>query len=350
MKIDDLVKQSGEWLKGTGPESDIVISSRVRLARNLIRFPFLTRSTLEDKKKIVELITEKIREAKISRNMLIILLEKAGKLDRLVLSERQLISKDLAEAKDSRAVAISKSENISLMVNEEDHLRIQVLKSGLELFEAWKEIDRIDDKLAGKLPLAFDPNLGYLTACPTNVGTGLRASVMLHLPALVMSKQIEKVINMVGKINLAVRGLYGEGTQALGDFYQISNQVTIGRSEVEIIEDLKAVVPNVINYERRARQALFEQNRYGLEDRIWRSYGMLRNARVISSEETMYLLSGLRLGINMNIIKDIEIGKVNELFIFTQPAHLQKIENKKLDPQKRDIARADFIRRQLGAI
>lgn len=350
MKINDLLEKSGEWLRGTGPESDIVISSRIRLARNLFRFPFLTRSTADNKEKIVDLITEKIKEAKLDKDMLIINLEKTSQLDCLMLFERHLISKDLAEGEGPRAAIISKDENVSLMINEEDHLRVQVLKSGLELLEAWREINIIDDKLAEKLPFAFDPQLGYLTACPTNIGTGLRASVMMHLPALVMTKQIEKVINMVNKINLGVRGLYGEGTQASGDFYQILNQITLGKSEIEIIEDLKAVVPNVINYERRAREALLYENREGLEDRVWRSYGMLRSARAISSEETLYLLSGLRLGINMNIIKDVSIDKVNELFIFTQPAHLQKIESKRLDSKRRDIARANFIRQHLNGL
>ena len=350
MKIDDFLKKSGEWLKSAGPESDIVISSRIRLARNLSGFRFLTRSTKEEKEKIVDLITDKIQKAKIDRDLHIINLEKLPGLDRLVLFERHLISKDLAEGEGPRAVAISGNEDISMMMNEEDHLRMQVLKSGFQLIEAWKEIDALDSTLAELLPFAFDAQLGYLTACPTNVGTGLRASVMLHLPALVMTKQIEKVINMVNKINLAVRGLYGEGTQASGDFYQISNQITLSRSELEIIADLKAVVPNVLNYERRARDVLLDENKDALEDRVWRSYGMLKSARLISSEETMNLLSGLRLGINMKIIKDVRIDKVNELFVFTQPAHLQKMENKRLDAKKRDAARARFIREHLNGL
>jgi protein arginine kinase len=233
------------------------------------------------------------------------------------------------------------------MVNEEDHLRIQGLCSGFQLRETWERVDEVDSRLEQHLDYAFSSQYGYLTVCPTNCGTGLRASVMLHLPALVMTRQIDKVFQAVSKINLAVRGLYGEGTQASGDFYQISNQPTLGKSEVEIIERIEGVIPKIIEYERTVRENLVEQKREVVEDKVWRAYGMLQTARTINSEETMDLLSAVRMGVNLRIIPNVEIRTVNELFIFTQPAHLQKLERAELNSPERDITRAKFIRNRL---
>ncbi len=244
-------------------------------------------------------------------------------------------------------MSISREENVSLMINEEDHLRIQVLRSGYALDDCWKEIDRIDDAVESQVTYAFSERLGYLTACPTNVGTGIRVSVMVHLPALVITKEIQKVFQALQKINLAVRGLYGEGSQAMGDFYQISNQVTLGLSEQQIITKLKDVVPNIIGYERRVRNALVKENRQGLHDQVSRAYGILKNAMTISSEETMHLLSSVRMGINLGLIDDLEIPTVNELFIHTQPAHLQKLRHQNLESAQRNAARASYLRLRL---
>ena len=233
------------------------------------------------------------------------------------------------------------------MVNEEDHLRIQVMLSGFSLDEAWEQINQLDDQLEEQLAYAFSPQLGYLTACPTNVGTGIRVSVMLHLPALVQTKQIDKVFRALQKINLAVRGLYGEGTQAFGDFYQISNQVTLGKSEDELIRNLSDVVPQIIEYERTARQALLNERRQHLHDQVSRAYGILKTAQTISSEETMHLLSSVRMGINLGLIDDLAIATVNELFIQTQPAHLQKIQGTELGVEERNVARASYLRSRL---
>jgi protein arginine kinase len=245
-------------------------------------------------------------------------------------------------------VGISGEENISLMINEEDHLRIQVLHSGFALDECWAEIDRIDDAIEGQVTYAFSEQLGYLTACPTNVGTGIRVSVMLHLPALVLTKEIQKVFQALQKISLAVRGLYGEGSQAMGDFYQISNQVTLGKSEEQLISNLKEVVPNIISYERRVRNELVKKNRQSLHDQVARAYGILKNAQTISSEETMHLLSSVRMGINLGLIDDLEMPTVNELFIHTQPAHLQKLRREDLESAERNIARASYLRQRLS--
>jgi protein arginine kinase len=234
------------------------------------------------------------------------------------------------------------------MINEEDQLRLQVMRSGFALDEAWQEIDRVDDLLEQKLTYAFSEEFGYLTACPTNVGTGMRASVMLHLPALQLAKQIEKVFRALQKINLVVRGLYGEGSRASGDFYQISNQVTLGKSETAILNEIRDVIPQVILYERQARTTLVHENRQWLHDKVSRAYGTLQSATMMTSEETMDLLSSVRLGINLGLLEDvITIPTVNELFIHTQPAHLQKLMGSTLDGEERNAARARYLRTRL---
>ena len=268
-------------------------------------------------------------------------------VDRQLLVERHLISLEHANGKGDRGVAFGEDEVVSVMVNEEDHLRMQAVRSGFQLDETWILIDSVDDALGEHIDYAFSPRLGYLTACPSNVGTAIRASVMIHLPGLVMSKQIDKVFQAVTKINLVVRGLYGEGTQASGNFYQISNQSTLGRTEKEILENLRSVVPQIIAYERKSRDSLVSQSELALEDRVWRSYGMLKTARAISSEEVAELLSSVRLGVNMGILDTPPINVINELFILTQPAHLQKLKGRTLDAPERDKARAEFVRTRL---
>ncbi len=235
-----------------------------------------------------------------------------------------------------------------MMVNEEDHLRIQSMYSGLNLQSAWEQVNRIDDLIEQKLTYAYHERWGYLTACPTNVGTGMRVSVMLHLPALVLTRQIEKIFRSLQKLDLAVRGLYGEGSQAMGDFYQISNQVTLGCSETDLIGKVGDIVPQIIEYERQARQFLVKESHENLHDRVSRAFGILRTAQTISSEETMHLLSSVRMGVNLGLIKDLEIPVVNELFIHTQPAHLQKLSGGELDSTDRNIERARFLRRHLN--
>ena len=347
MKISDLTDNTGEWLRGTGHESDIVISSRIRLARNVARFPFLSMANVKQKKELEETIRDKIKDADISQDLCYLNLADITPVDRLFLVERHLISRDHAGGEGERGVAFGKSETVSLMVNEEDHLRIQVIRSGFELKEAWKTIDEIDNKLEKRLNYAYSSRFGYLTACPTNVGTGMRASVMLHLPALGMTHHIEKVFNAVMKLGLVVRGLYGEGTQVSGDLYQISNQFTLGKSETEIIEIIESVIPRITSYERMARKSLVSESREQLEDRVWRSYGMLKVARLISSEEIMHLLSQVRMGVNLGIIKDIEMKTLNELFILTLPGHLQKLEGRELNSTQRNVIRASYVRKRL---
>lgn len=348
MDLDSLVRTSGEWLRGDGPESDIVISSRIRLARNLAQYPFLTRADDAVRAEIESTVRDKVHDLPLPGSVSYIDVDAITTLDRQFLVERQLISREHSEGHGARGVAFARDESISVMVNEEDHMRMQVLRSGFSLDEAWEDINRVDDALESEMTYAFSDKLGYLTACPTNVGTGIRASVMLHLPALVLTKEIQKVFQALQKISLAVRGLYGEGSQAMGDFYQISNQVTLGKSEEQIIENIKDVVPNIIDYERRVRGALIRDNRPSLHDQISRAYGILKNAQTISSEETMHLLSSVRMGINLELIDDLEMSTVNEMFIHTQPAHLQKIRGAELDSGERNAARASYLRQRMG--
>src|SRR5687768_18295296 len=349
MKLSDLTQQAGEWLRGSGPMSDIVISSRIRLARNLAGFPYLTRCTRHQRQAIEHKVRDTILGAQVAPKTLYLDLDAASDLDRQFLVERHLISRPHAAAEGARGVAIGENETLSIMVNEEDHLRLQVLRSGLQLEEAWDQINTIDDSLEAKLDFAFHPRFGYLTACPTNVGTGIRVSVMLHLPALKLTGEIEKVFRAAKDMKLAVRGLYGEGTEATGDFYQISNQTTLGKSEEEIISDFRhVVIPQIIEYEHRARKTLINDRTTALDDKVCRALGTLRSARLMASEETLFLLSHLRMGVNLGRVKDVDVRTINELFLLTQPAHLQKIQGRKLDGDLRRAARADFIRQRLN--
>lgn len=348
MDFESLTDSSGEWLRGTGPESDIVVSSRIRLARNITHFPFLSRADDKVRKELEDYLKEKLDVLNQVDKINYIDVASLDSLDKQFLVERQLISREHAEMRGSHGVGIGKSENISVMINEEDHLRIQVLRSGLSLDECWEEINKVDDLLEEHVRYAFDEKFGYLTACPTNAGTGIRVSVMLHLPALVVTKEIQKVFQGLQKINLAVRGLYGEGSQAMGDFYQISNQITLGRSEKDLIASIQEVVPDIIAGERKVRATLLEKNQGPIHDQVSRAYGILRSAQSISSEETMHLLSSVRMGISLGLIEDLEIPTVNELFIHTQPAHLQKIQEKELDSGERNIARAAYLRERLN--
>jgi protein arginine kinase len=347
MNLNSLTQNNGEWLRAHGPEADIVISSRIRLARNLSSFPFTNRASAHQKAEIEAYLRGRLDKLDFSPRLDYISLNGLTPLDRQLLVERQLISRELANSEGPRGVAFAPDEITSVMVNEEDHLRLQVIRSGFALDEAWQDADRLDDKLEERVPYAFNEELGYLTACPTNVGTGLRASVMLHLPALVLTKQIEKVFRALQKINLAVRGLYGEGSRASGDFYQISNQVTLGKSESTIINEIRDVIPNIIAYERQARQTLTRENHAQVLDRVRRAFGTLESAMMMTSEETMNLLSSVRLGVNLGLIEEISINQVNELFIHTQPAHLQKLLGKQLDSEERNSERARFLRNRL---
>jgi protein arginine kinase len=348
MNLKEMIQAPGEWMRGTGPEAEIVISSRVRLARNIRGFHFITRMEESDRASCEALIRKQIDEAGIAQPGAYFPLHETEAMDRKLLVERHLISKEHEDASYPRGVAVSDDEAISIMVNEEDHIRLQVIQSGFQLQDAWKICSRVDDQLESRLDYSFSPQLGYLTACPTNVGTGIRVSVMLHLPALVLTRHIEKVFQAVSKINLAVRGLYGEGTEASGHFYQISNQVTLGRNESEIVNNVEAVIPTIVRYEHEARQTLLSKDRKRLEDRVWRAFGMLKYAQMLPSDEAMMLLSFVRMGVHLGLLPELTLRDVNDLFVFTQPAHLQKLSGAALDPVERDVRRAEYMRNRLN--
>ncbi len=350
MTLADITQRAGEWLRGSGPMHDVVISSRARLARNLAGVPFLSRCGEAQQRDIEGRLRREVLAAGLLEKAFYVDIAAAGELDRQLLVERHLISRQHADASHPRGVAVSDSETVAIMVNEEDHLRMQVLRSGLRLAEAFEEINRIDDRLEQRLDYAFHSRYGYLTACPTNVGTGLRVSVMLHLPGLKMTDQIEKAFRAARDMHLAIRGLYGEGTEASGDFFQISNQTTLGKSEEQIVEEfLERLVPKFIEYERRARQAMLKNRRLAVDDKVHRSMALLRSGRLVSSNEMMYLLSLIRLGVNLHRVHDVDLKTINELFLLTQPAHLQRILGREMSGEERAEARANFVRQRLGA-
>ena len=348
MKIEHLLSKPGHWLYGEGPENDIVISSRIRLARNITGFPFLVRSGEQDRTLVREMLREIVPDLFPGKDTGFFDLQKFPGIDRLFLLERQLISREIAETDGPRAVIIDRNERFSIMINEEDHLRIQSVTSGLDPQKVWALINELDDRLESRLNFAFHEKWGYLTACPTNVGTGMRVSVMLHLPALVISKEIEKVFRSLQKVNLAVRGMYGEGSQALGDFFQISNQVTLGKTEEELIQKVSDIIPQIISYERQARDFLRKEKLDMILDRSSRAVGVLSTARTISSEEAMDHLSSIRLGVNMQLLDAPDIQTVNDLLLHIQPAHLQKLVGSPLNANDRDLARAQYLRKRLA--
>lgn len=341
-----------KWMEQSGPDGDIIISSRIRLARNLQEYPFPIALTKGKSKEIIKMIGDVIIEGNtvLKNDFQLLEMETQSAVERQVLMEKHLISPSLMENFEKSAVLLNKDESVSIMINEEDHIRIQCLLPGLQLTEAWDTADKLDDVLEESLHYAFDEQLGYLTSCPTNVGTGIRASVMVHLPALTMIGYINRVLQAANQIGLAVRGLYGEGTESVGNVFQVSNQITLGRGEEEIIFNLKDVMRQIVQKERDARSTLLNSNKLGLEDKIYRSYGILSNARVLTSQECMTFLSDLRLGIDLEILKDIRLEEVNQLMVMTQPACLQKSAEKNLSAHERDIRRASIVRQKLGSL
>ncbi|HHY20750.1 MAG TPA: protein arginine kinase [Bacilli bacterium] len=350
MSLDRFINDAiSPWMRKPGPDTDIVLSSRIRLARNLEEFIFPLFSSLEEANKVVEHVAKHVLEEEYSEagHFELLKMDDLTTVAKHVLVEKHLISPHLAEQSKNGAVLLSEDEAISIMINEEDHLRIQCLFSGFQLHEALKLANGIDDWLEEKFTYAFDEAHGYLTSCPTNVGTGLRASVMMHLPALVMTQQLTRIIPAINQLGLVVRGIYGEGSEALGNLFQISNQITLGKSENDIVEDLHSVVLQLIQQERSAREALINNSRLQLEDRVCRSFGILAHARVIESKEAAQRLSDVKLGIDLGLIQGVSGNILNELMILTQPAFLQQYAKEVLSAQARDERRAMFIRERL---
>jgi len=337
------------WMRDGGPEDDIILTSRIRIARNLQDKPFPTLLTDSISDEVLESTKTALASEKMKSlgDFQFLRMADMAPLDRQALVEKHLISRELAEDSKHSAVAIREDEMVSIMVNEEDHLRIQCIMPGFRLDEAWDLASHIDDALEHTVSYAFDNRLGYLTACPTNVGTGLRASVMMHLPGLVLSGQINRMLTAVSQVGLAVRGMYGEGSDSAGNLFQVSNQVTLGESEREIIENLRGVVQQLIDHERSARRMLLEQNRTALEDRVCRSFGVLAYARQIDSREALERCSDVRLGIDLGMISGVSTGILKELMVMVQPAFLQKYYREELSPGERDVRRAALIRERL---
>lgn len=323
------------------------MSTRIRLARNLGDYPFIRRCTDFDRANIDGLLRSQMGKRKEFATLHHVNVGALDEIDRRFLVERQLISRELADGEGARGVLVEPAERLSIMINEEDHVRMQVMRSGLEINQAWKAIDRWDTILQESVNVAYHERWGYLTACPTNVGTGMRVSVMVHLPALVITRQIDRVFKSLQKISLAVRGLFGEGSQAMGDFYQISNQLTLGRSEQELLEQVGEVVPALIEYEHKAREFLLNQDRDGLSRQVHEAFDTLRQSQHISSEETMHLLSRLRMGIHLKLIDDIDLTTINRIFLQTQPAHIQKLQGQPLTSEARNRVRAEFLQATL---
>jgi len=347
MPLNELLNSPCEWLRGEGPDNDIVMSSRIRLARNLNGYPFTQKLSKDERVSLIKEVKESMAKCSKLKETFFLMNQNLTEIDKQFLVERHLISTEHAIKSEEAAICLTKNEIISVMILEEDHLRVQVLQSGFDLENCWKIINKLDSELEERLSFAFNNKLGYLTACPTNVGTGLRASCMMHLPSLVMTKQINKVLQAMSKLNLAVRGLYGEGTEASGNFFQISNQSTLGQSEQDIIDSFSRVIKQVIDNEREARKTLTEKKQDKFFDQIWRALGILKSARIISSREATGLLSMLRLGVDLNIIKNLDREQLNKLVISSQPAHLQKRKDHPLSSSERDVERAGLIRSSL---
>ncbi|MDQ3622588.1 MAG: protein arginine kinase [Verrucomicrobiota bacterium] len=348
MSIQNIFNTSGEWLHGDGPHHQIVVTSRVRLARNLKSYSFPGWAKKNERLQILESIKPRVEELPEMADAFSIYSQDLSALEKQVLVERHLISREHAAKGVGSAVIMNRKQTLSIMINEEDHLRMQAIRSGLQLRKVFAMIDKVDSALEQKLDFAFHADLGYLTACPTNVGTGMRASAMVHLPALVLSEQINQVIQAVNKIGLAVRGLYGEGTEALGNLFQVSNQTTLGEKEDEIISRLQKVIENIIEHEQNARQMLLQKKPAPLLDHVGRGYGILRYAHSMSSKEALNLLSFMKLGIDLGFFPEEWRVAIDELFMETQPAHLQKGSQQKLAADERDGLRADIVRAKLG--
>lgn len=346
--VDDLVKQPGAWLE-VGGNTGIMVSSRVRLARNLAREAFPGWAGEAELARIRERLGCAIDSPELLGIPLVIEIPDLSRMERDILVERHLISRDLAEKGRGSALILRRDETLAAMLNEEDHLRLQAMSPGLNLAACWKRVDALDTAIESRLEYAFSQRLGYLTACPSNVGTGMRASVMLHLPGLVLMNEVDGVIKGANKIGLAVRGMWGEGTDASGNMFQISNQTTLGEKEEDILGRLERIVLEIAGHEKNARLRLLERKAISLRDHVGRAYGILSQAQLLNSRETLDLLSALRLGIDLGLVADWSKAAIDELFILIQPGHLQKIGGKTIGAEKRDMERARLVRERLAA-
>lgn len=345
----DLFATTSPWLLGEGPHAEMVLSTRIRLARNLRDVPFTHRAREEQLQGVLASVTSAAQQSGSLRDGLLLRMSECTPIERQVLVERHLVSHELGDGARPRGILVAPDQRLSLMINEEDHLRLQALTPGFQLAEAWSLADRADDELDPSLEFAFSEEIGYLTSCPTNAGTGLRASVLIHLPALVLLEEIQQVLKSVMQVGLNVRGLYGEHSEVMGNLFQISNQTTLGRSERDSIESLERVTRQIIETEERARERMVRDARVQIEDKVWRAYGTLRYCRSVHAREVINLCSAVRLGVAMNLPGLCALRTLNELLVFTQPAHLQRAHGGELSPAERNIVRAQLVRERLVA-
>jgi protein arginine kinase len=350
MTLTEFLSPPAAATRRTGPQDIIVLSSRVRLARNLQGLPFPGWAKRADRVRALETLRAAVEPLPPMAGGFAGAMDSLSPLEKQVLVERHLISREHAARNAGSGLVLDRAESLCVMLNEEDHLRMQAIRPGFQFKEAWTSVDVLDTLLESRLPYAFSPELGYLTACPTNVGTGIRVSAMLHLPGLVLAEQINPIIQAVNKLGLAVRGLYGEGTEALGNIFQVSNQMTLGETEPEIVERLTKVVNQMIEHELNARRKMLEDKPKVLFNHIGRAYGNLSNSFSISSKEAMNLLSLLRLGHDLGLFPGLARAVVDELFLITQPAHLQAAQANKLEAEERDLLRADVLRARLADV
>ena len=341
------------WLDGSGEAPDIVLSTRVRLARNVEGFAFTTRARDGERLRVLAQVREAAALTPVLRDAVTVRVDELGETDRLLLHERHLVSKELAgldalhPLRPGAAVLVAR--DVSVMVNEEDHLRLQALVAGFAPERAWDAALGLDRELGTRVPFSFDKEFGFLTACPTNTGTGMRVSVLIHLPALVLTKEISRVLAGLQQMGLTYRGLYGEGSEVVGNFFQISNQTTLGRSEEELLDHLTRVVRHVVEREAEGRRVLLRDAGYIIEDKVWRAFATLRHARMLSFDESMNLLSGVRLAVGLNLMAGLSVYTLNKLLIFSQAAHLERLEGRPLNESEELLARARYVRQLLAA-
>lgn len=350
MSLEQFMNEAiSPWMRVEGPENDIVLSTRIRLARNFEKVTFPIIANEDELRSVIEFMKENYEGKSYAnyQNLAFIEMEDLSHIEKRVLVEKHLISPFLTKARAS-GVLVSENEQLSIMVNEEDHIRIQLYFPGFQMKQALDHAFELDDWLEEKIDFAFDERWGYLTSCPTNVGTGMRASVMIHLPALVLTKRINQMIPAINQFGFVVRDIYGEGTEALGNLFQVSNQITLGKSEEDIVEDLESVIINLVEQEREARHYLLHTSGKKLEDQIFRSYGILKYGRIIESQEASARISDVRLGVDLGMIKDVSHNVLNELMVLTQPGFLQHYAKKVLTTSERDVLRATLIRERLN--
>jgi protein arginine kinase len=342
-----------EWLEASGPNADIVLSTRVRLARNLQGQRFGPRATTEDRDLVLARLRETLKGPGLLGGGRLLPVAEMSPSERRLLLERHWVSRELVGEGDGpvaaeSALMVAAEQPLAVMINEEDHLRLQALLSGFRLQEAWRLVDALDEELGRQIPFAFHPEFGYLTSCPTNVGTGLRASVLMHLPGLVLTQEVAKVLQGIAQVGLTFRGLYGEGSEVIGNFFQISNQTTLGKTEEDLIDHLHKIVQTVIQYEAQARSVLCRDAPGVIEDKVWRAYGLLRFARSLSFDEVMNLLSGVRLGVSLKLLDMPSVFTLNQIMIFAQSAHLEAMAGRELSEEESDTYRAAYVRRMLA--